>query len=69
MPLPALFDALEATAFNGWAVVELDAVPDKAKTQREANAVSKVYLSGLGYDVAADGAPRRHPMNRGSFDV
>ena len=59
VPLPALFDALEETAFNGWAVVELDAVPDKTKTPREANAVSKVYLTGLGYDVAADGAPRR----------
>jgi inosose dehydratase len=57
--LPALFNALEETGFNGWAVVELDAVPDKARTPKDANAVSKVYLEGLGYDVSADGAPRR----------
>jgi len=59
VPLPALFDALEETSFNGWAVLELDGVPDKSKTPREANAVSKVYLSGLGYDVSGDGGPRR----------
>ncbi len=59
VPLPDLFKALEETSFDGWAVVELDAVPDKAKTPREANAISQRYLRGLGYDIAADGAPRR----------
>ena len=59
VPLPALFDALEETSFDGWAVVELDGVPNEAKTPREANAVSKVYLSELGYDVSGDGVRRR----------
>jgi inosose dehydratase len=57
--LPALFAALEATDYNGWAVVELDSVPDKARTPKDANAISKAYLEKLGYDVAADGAPKR----------
>ncbi len=51
--LPALFAALEATSYSGWAVVELDSVPDKARTPKEANAISKTYLEKLGYDVAA----------------
>lgn len=59
VPLPALFDALEATGYDGWAVVELDGVPDSTTTPREANAVSKAYLAGLGYDVSGEGAPRR----------
>ena len=42
--LPAVFDALNAVNFRGWAVVELDAVPDKARTPKDSAAISKKYL-------------------------
>ena len=42
--LPAFFAALKEIKFRGWAVVELDAVPDKARTPKEAGAISKKYL-------------------------
>jgi inosose dehydratase len=43
--LPAVFDALREIKFRGWAVVELDSVPDKARTPRESALISKKYLS------------------------
>ena len=33
-------------------VVELDSVPDKARTPKEANGMSKKYLEVLGYHVS-----------------
>ncbi len=42
--LPAVFAALREVGFRGWAVVELDSVPDPGRTPREANEVSKRYL-------------------------
>ena len=42
--LPAVFAALHKINFRGWAVVELDAVPDKSKTPKESAAISKKYL-------------------------
>jgi inosose dehydratase len=42
--LPAVFDALHKVNFRGWAIVELDAVPDKARTPKESGAISKKYL-------------------------
>ena len=42
--LPAVFEALRKVNFRGWAVVELDAVPDKARTPKESGAISKKYL-------------------------
>jgi len=42
--LPAVFDALHKVNFRGWAVVELDAVPDKARTPKDSAAISKKYL-------------------------
>ena len=42
--LPAVFDALNGVNFRGWAVVELDAVPDKARTPKDSAAISKKYL-------------------------
>ena len=42
--LPAVFDALNRVNFRGWAVVELDAVPDKSRTPKESAAISKKYL-------------------------
>jgi inosose dehydratase len=42
--LPAVFDALHKVNFRGWAIVELDAVPDKKRTPKESGAISKKYL-------------------------
>jgi inosose dehydratase len=42
--LPAVFDALNKTKYRGWAVVELDRVPDNSKTPKECAAISKTYL-------------------------
>ena len=47
--LKAVFAALDEIGFEGWAIVELDSVPDKARTPKEANAVSKKYLESLGF--------------------
>ena len=43
--LPAIFDALHKVNFRGWAIVELDAVPDKDRTPKESAAISKKYLA------------------------
>lgn len=42
--LPAVFEALHKVSFRGWAIVELDIVPDKARTPKESGAISKKYL-------------------------
>ena len=42
--LPAVFDALHKANFRGWAIVELDAVPDKTRTPKECGEISKKYL-------------------------
>jgi len=42
--LPATFIALKRANFRGWTVVELDAVPDKARTPKESAMISKTYL-------------------------
>jgi inosose dehydratase len=42
--IPAVFDALHQVDFRGWAMVELDAVPDKSRTPKEAALISKKYL-------------------------
>jgi inosose dehydratase len=42
--LPAVFKALEDVKFRGWAIVELDSVPDKTRTPKEAAMISKKYL-------------------------
>lgn len=49
--LPGVFAALAATGFDGWAVVELDSVPDPTRTPRDAAALSKRYLEGLGFTI------------------
>ena len=50
--LKAVFAALEAARFKGWAVVELDSVPDQARTPRESAVIAKQFLQKLGYSVA-----------------
>jgi inosose dehydratase len=42
--LPSVFAALREISFRGWAVVELDSVPDKSRTPKECNLTSKKYL-------------------------
>jgi inosose dehydratase len=42
--LPAVFATLGKTNFRGWAIVELDAVPDKERTPKDSAAISKKYL-------------------------
>ena len=42
--LPAVFDALRKANFRGWAIVELDVVPDKERTPKESAAISRKYL-------------------------
>lgn len=42
--LPSVFDALRKVKFSGWAVVELDRVPDKSRTPKESALISKNYL-------------------------
>jgi inosose dehydratase len=41
--LPAVFEALHKANFRGWAIIELDAVPDKARTPKESATISKKY--------------------------
>jgi inosose dehydratase len=56
--LPAVFAALNAANFDGWAVVELDDVPDKARTPKESGEISKQYLKGLGLAIDARSSSR-----------
>jgi len=42
--VPASFKALEDINFRGWAVVELDAVPDPSRTPKDSALISKNYL-------------------------
>lgn len=42
--LPAVFKALKQTKFSGWAVVELDRVPDAGKTPKSCAITSKKFL-------------------------
>jgi inosose dehydratase len=42
--LPSVFAALDKIKFHGWAVVELDRVPDKSRTPKESAIISKTYL-------------------------
>lgn len=42
--LPAVFATLHKINFRGWAIVELDAVPEKDRTPKESAEISKKYL-------------------------
>ena len=46
---PAVFAALERVGFEGWGIVELDAVPESARTPKESAAISRGYLERLGF--------------------
>ena len=43
--LPAVFAALDKVSFKGWAVVELDKVPDPARTPKDCALISRDYLT------------------------
>jgi len=47
--LPGVFAALNDVKFRGWAVVELDSVPDKARTPKDSALIAKRYLEEHGY--------------------
>lgn len=42
--IQAVFDALHKVSFRGWAVIELDSVPDPSRTPKECALTSKKYL-------------------------
>ena len=49
--LSGVFKALADIRFSGWVVVELDRVPDNARTPKESAEISKKYLEGLGLTI------------------
>jgi inosose dehydratase len=49
--IQAVFAALGDIGFGGWAVVELDAVPDPTRTPKESAAISKRYLETIGVSL------------------
>ena len=49
--LKAVFDALADASFRGWAVVELDRVPNNARTPKESAEICRKYVEGLGYEI------------------
>ena len=42
--LPGVFAAMREINFRGWAIIELDAVPDKSRTPRASALISKRYV-------------------------
>jgi inosose dehydratase len=42
--LPGVFAALKDVKFRGWAVIELDSVPDSSMTPKEAALINKKYI-------------------------
>ena len=48
LDFPSLFAALDGIGFDGWAVVELDSVPDPARTPKESGVIARRYLESLG---------------------
>jgi inosose dehydratase len=49
---PAVFAAMQKIKYHGWAIVELDAVPDPSLTPKQCAEISKNYLADkLGYKI------------------
>jgi len=44
----SVFAALNEIGFDGWAVVELDSVPDASRTPKQSGAIARRYLEALG---------------------
>lgn len=51
VPLVAVLAELARIRFDGWAIVELDGVPDPARTPRDCARISKHFLESHGYTV------------------
>lgn len=49
--LKGVLDALNAVGFKGWAIVELDKVPDGARTPKDSAIIAKDYLEKLGIRI------------------
>jgi inosose dehydratase len=49
--LPGVFKALQDINFKGWGIVELDSVPDKAKTPVQCAQITLNYLQSIGIKV------------------
>jgi inosose dehydratase len=49
--IKSVFTALNEVKFRGWAIVELDAVPDKARTPKASAIIARTYLEKLGFTV------------------
>jgi inosose dehydratase len=47
--LTGVLEALKDVKFRGWLIVELDAVPDNARTPKESALIAKHYLEEHGY--------------------
>jgi inosose dehydratase len=48
---PKVFSALEQVGFQGWGIVELDSVPDDARTPKESGVIARQYLEKLGFEI------------------
>jgi inosose dehydratase len=48
-----VFAALHEVKFRGWAVVELDAVPDNTRMPKESALINRRYLESIGVQVTA----------------
>ncbi len=49
--LPGVFNALQEIKFKGWAIVELDAVPEKEKSPLQCAEITKTYLKNAGIQL------------------
>ena len=49
--LKSVFKALADVGFKGWAVVELDRVPDNARTPKASAQIARRYLESLGFTI------------------
>lgn len=49
--LAGVFASLAAVGFDGWAIVELDSVPDGARTPKESGEIAKQYLRSRGLSI------------------
>ncbi len=49
--LKGVFAALDKINFKGWAVIELDRVPDDARTPKESAVICRKYVESLGFKV------------------
>ena len=49
--LKGVLDALNAVGFKGWAIVELDKVPDGVRTPKDSAIIAKEYLEKIGIKI------------------